>query len=111
MEKLTFDKLPQSVQLLLNKTTQLESLIKEILSQRDQNQDDLLTIKEAATLLHLKPSTVRSKIAARTIPSYKEGKRRYLLRSELIHWIKEGKQKTITEINKNATLYIKRGGK
>lgn len=44
---------------------------------------DLLTVNEAAVLLHLRPSTVRSWILKRTITHVKLGARVFLRRSDL----------------------------
>ena len=40
------------------------------------------------------------------IPSYKKGGKLQFLRSEIDAWLKEGKRKTIAEIDAEATRYV-----
>jgi hypothetical protein len=50
-------------------------------------------------------------VSKNSIPYSKKGKRLYFSKQELINWIKEGRQKTITEISNEANTFVKiKGG-
>ncbi len=62
---------------------------------------------EAALLiLGLKERTLRAKISAREIPYYQQGGRLYFFESELIAYVRQGKVKTMSEIQTDADSYI-----
>jgi excisionase family DNA binding protein len=70
--------------------------------------DKLLTIKEAATLISLSVPTIYGLVAHAAIPVCKKGKRLYFSKQELTDWIKAGRKKTVTEIQSEASTYLKR---
>lgn len=55
---------------------------------------DLLNVKQASTFLKQSEGTLYNNALKGTIPSYKKFGKRYFLKSELLDWIKKGKQKT-----------------
>ena len=65
-----------------------------------------LTIKEAATFLHLSIQTIYGYVSKSTIPVSKRGKRLYFSKDELTEWIKAGRKKTIAEINAEVNTYL-----
>jgi excisionase family DNA binding protein len=106
METLSFEHLPSLVNLLSCKIDRIEMLLIKInnennLKMKENNQQtDLMTIKEASKLLDLSIPTIYSKVSRRELPYHKQagGKRLFFSRTELTGLIKEGRVKTATEI-------------
>lgn len=73
--------------------------------------DELLTIQQAADLLKLSVTTIYGLVSKAEIPVNKRGKRLYFSKGELTAWVKEGRKKTLTEIQEAAHKHItKKGG-
>lgn len=69
--------------------------------------EQLLTIDEVATLLHLTKPTVYSKVSKYELPGVcKQGKRLYFDRQTIIDWIKQGRKKSYAEIEQEAETYL-----
>ena len=69
--------------------------------------EQLLTIDEVATLLHLTKPTVYSKVSKNEMPGVcKQGKRLYFDRQTIIDWIKQGRKKSNAEIEQEAKAYL-----
>ena len=68
--------------------------------------DQLLTIQQAAELLHLSVPTLYSKVSKREIPCMKQGKRLYFSQKELVEYLKLGRKKTTGEIEAEAEAYL-----
>lgn len=69
--------------------------------------EQLLTIDEVATLLHLTKPTVYSKVSKNELPGVcKQGKRLYFDRQTIIDWIKQGRKKSNAEIEAEAKAYL-----
>jgi len=60
--------------------------------------EKLLTVQEAADFLHLTVPTVYSKVSRGELPFMKRSKRLYFSRDELLIYVKEGRRKTIEEV-------------
>lgn len=96
--------------------TQLETLIiesvkavldyREIPTKEQAKQDDLLTVDETATFLHLAKQTIYERTAAGTIPHMKQGKRLYFSKKELTDYIAKGKRLTTSEAARQANNYL-----
>jgi len=71
--------------------------------------DQLLTIKEAAEVLHLSVPTIYGYVSRNEIPFSKRpnSKRLWFSKQDLTNWIKEGRKKTISEIASEASSYVK----
>ncbi len=69
-------------------------------------QEQLLTIQEAAIFLSLTVPTMYSKVSKGELPVMKQGKRLYFSRTELMEYIKEGRKKTNAEIDHEAKAYL-----
>jgi excisionase family DNA binding protein len=93
----------------------LREALLEIMGEREikasKENAKLMTIKEAATFLKLKVSTLYEKTAEKTIPHVKRGKRLYFYIDELETWLKEGKVKTVRELQSEAATYTMQHGK
>ena len=69
--------------------------------------EQLLTIDEVATLLHLTKPTVYSKVSKNELPGVcKQGKRLYFDHQTIIDWIKQGRKKSNAEIEAEAKAYL-----
>jgi len=108
MENLTFDKLPEAVTMLTKEVSELKRLLIEKQEQPTTDQpEQLLTIDEVATLLHLTKPTVYSKVSKNELPGVcKQGKRLYFDRQTIIDWIKQGRKKSNAEIEQEAKAYL-----
>ena len=105
--KLSFDHLPTAVIELINEISELKRLIVE--KDEDQSREtpeQFLTIQEAAQFLNLTVPTLYSKVSKRELPVMKRGKRLYFSKTDLIDYIKEGRKKSNSEIEKQAQDYI-----
>lgn len=79
---------------------------KEPILQREA--EELLTVKQAAELLKLSVPTIYAYVQRQEIPVSKRGKRLYFSKQELLDWVKEGRKKTVSEIEEQANSRIKR---
>jgi excisionase family DNA binding protein len=68
--------------------------------------DNPIPIKEVANLTGKTVPTLYSYVRRNEIPHHKKGNRLYFFKSEIIAWIKTGKQKTLKEIEKEADAYL-----
>jgi excisionase family DNA binding protein len=105
--EITFEKLPQAVTQLIDKLENIERLLLSQNNTTPQEEDKLLTIREAAEILHLSVPTVYGLVQRSEVPVCKRGKRLYFSKQELIEWIMSGRKKTNSEINAEADDYIK----
>jgi len=113
MEKtITFEQLPTAVNQLSEKLKSIERLLLEKqVQQTKETHDQLLTIDEVAELLHLKKPTIYSNRSKGKIPGVcKRNKRLYFQKQVIIDWIKEGRIKSNSEIEADATTYLKKKG-
>lgn len=69
-------------------------------------QNDILSANEAAQFIGVSLPTLYGLTSARKIPHNKRGKRLYFDRQELVAWIREGKRKSMSEIEDEAAGYI-----
>jgi len=68
--------------------------------------EQLLTIQEAAEFLSLSVPTIYSKVSKGELPFMKRGKRLYFSSTELLDYIKTGRQKSNAEIEQEAEAYL-----
>lgn len=71
-----------------------------------QEEDQLLTIKEAADLLKYSVPSIYRLISAKQIPNLKRGGKILFSKDELLAWAKEGRRKTVKEIEEDAERYL-----
>lgn len=94
-----FEELAERLKRIENHLTAMNHQSQE----QGKQEDDLpITISEASKLTKLAVPTIYGLVHQRKIPSYRRGKRLYFLKSELLNWIKSGRQSTIQEIKKDA---------
>lgn len=74
--------------------------------QKEDEQEDLLTVPQAAKFLTLSVGTVYGLVSSRTIPFMKKGKRVYFLKSELMEYLKSGRGKSLAELSELAEKHV-----
>lgn len=101
MEKLSFENLPEAVQLILEK---LERLEKTLLAPQLQNEErkETINISNASAILGLAKATIYSKVCRGEIPAFKLGKKLLFNRKELDEYIKSNKYQTNFHLKKLA---------
>jgi excisionase family DNA binding protein len=105
MENITFEDLPKAVYGLYEKLISIEKIL---LNKTEPEPDHLLTIQQTGEFLHLSVPTIYGLVSRSEIPVSKKGKRLYFSKQELTDWVKEGRKKTLTEINTEASIYLKK---
>lgn len=73
-------------------------------------QEQLLTVQEAAEFLSLTVPTMYSKVSKGELPVMKRSKRLYFSRTELLEYLKDGRKKSNAEIEQEAKAYLKKKG-
>lgn len=68
--------------------------------------EQLLTVQETAQFLNLKVPTIYSKVSKGELPVMKRSKRLYFSSTELMEYLKEGRKKSNTEIEREAEAYL-----
>ena len=103
---MTFEKLPQAVNQLFEKLDNIERLLLSQSNSPLPESDKLLTIKQAAEILHLSVPTIYGLVQRAEVPVCKRGKRLYFSKQELTSWIMAGRKKTYSEIEAEADSYL-----
>jgi len=60
-----------------------------------QPKNRIMTLPEAAEFLNLSKPTIYRHVSARTIPFHKQGNRLYFMESELLGWIRMGRENNL----------------
>ena len=106
-QNLTFEQLPKAVTMLTKEVSELKQLLTEKQEQPTEQHEQLLTVQEAANLLHLTVPTIYSKNSKGELPGVcKRGKRLYFSKQSLIQWVKEGRKKSNSEIEAEAEAHL-----
>jgi excisionase family DNA binding protein len=109
-ENLSFDRLPEAVSQLSYKLEKIERLLLEQNPAKATDPQKLLNADEASQFLNLSKATIYSKCSLGELPYIKRG-RLYFDKSELLKFIKSGRQKTNEEIKGEALSHLKiKGG-
>lgn len=93
---------------------EIENLVERISNNLKQNyksqsriqEDELLTIDEAAKFVKLSKPTLYGLVHKRTIPFSKKGKRLYFQKQQLLDWIDSGKRETKSSLQSKADVYL-----
>jgi excisionase family DNA binding protein len=73
--------------------------------------EEVLTVQEAANYLNLSVPTIYSKVHNGELPVMKRTKRLYFSNKELLEYLKAGRIKTNSELEKEAAEYIQNSNK
>jgi excisionase family DNA binding protein len=65
----------------------------ELISLKNQNMENILTLENASKILGLKERTLAEKVRSGEIPAYRKFGKWYILQIELVEFIKEGERK------------------
>jgi excisionase family DNA binding protein len=103
MEPFNFNELPEVVRQLFEKVERIEILL-ERLEPREDSENELMNIEEAAEFLKVSVAAIYSKVSRQEIPFSKPGKRLYFNRTELNEWVRLGKRKSVSELAKTAEV-------
>jgi excisionase family DNA binding protein len=107
MEQVTFETLPQAVTTLIKEFSEFKSLLIEKQEQKTTQQpEQLLNVESAAKFLNLAVATIYSKCSKGELPFMKRSKRLYFSSSELMEYLKEGRNKSNAEIEQEADAYL-----
>lgn len=91
MSKLTLEQVPEAVQQIQADISEIKRLLIPGTNQpKDKNR--LLILPEAAEFLNLSKPTIYRHVSARSIPFHKQGSRLYFIESELLEWVRSGRQ-------------------
>ena len=105
-DNLTFDLLPKAIQNLTNEVSELKSLLLDKQEQKQEQPEKLFSIKQAAQFLNLSVPTIYSKVSKGELPFMKRSKRLYFSSSELMAYLKEGRNMSNSEIEKESATYL-----
>ena len=107
----TFEQLPQAVNQLYEKLTNIEKLLQDRSTDPQAEADELLTVQDAAKFLSLSVPTIYGLISKNELPVMKRSKRCYFSKIELINYLKLGRKKTNAETQKSADDYLTKKGR
>ena len=83
------------------------NILEAVRNEQPEHSDQLLTIDEASTLLHLSKATVYTKVSRNELPGVcKRGKRLYFDRQIIIDWIKSGRKTSKAEPEQDFQTYL-----
>jgi excisionase family DNA binding protein len=105
MEVPRLEQLPIVIVSLVNEVKELKALIINKANPQTEIEPPL-NIKEISKLTELSVPTLYGYVQRNEMPYYKKGNRLKFFKSEIIDWIKEGKVKSISEIETDADTYL-----
>lgn len=94
MEPFSFDKVPEVIRQLFEKVENIELLIGN-LQPNDPDENQLLTIQEAAEFLKVTVPSLYSRVSRKEIPVNKPVRRLYFYKNDLVDWSELIKRKPI----------------
>jgi len=106
MEKLTFDNLPQAIELILAKLAEIEQVL-AIKKQSEDKFNEIMDVTEAGMFLKLTRSTIYTKVSRGELPAFKSGKRLLFSKTELLEHIQLNKKMSSYQLKKEADLRIR----
>ena len=105
MEVLKFENLPSAVAELKRGQSELKAL----LLNKAEPQPEIETpirLDEVVPITGLTKPTLYGYVQRNEIPYHKKGNRLYFFKTEIIDWIKTGKQKTLKELEAETDEYL-----
>jgi excisionase family DNA binding protein len=112
---LTLETLPKAFTQLTNEVSEIKRLLLEKSNEQYNETDRWFDLNELCIYHPDKPSkpTVYGWVNAGSIPVHKGGKKLRFLKSEIDYWLKQGRKKTLSEIQIEAETFInkKKGNK
>lgn len=74
--------------------------------EKSEESPEILNLEQVSALLNLAKPTIYSLTSKRKIPYFKKGKKLYFKKSEILVWIEQGKQKTVSEEKSEMDEYL-----
>ena len=105
METLKFENLPSAVAELQKGQSELKVLLLQKTNPKPET-DNPITIQGVSELTGLTVPTLYGYCQRNEIPYSKIGNRLYFFKTEIIDWIKTGKNKTLKELQSDAEAYL-----
>jgi len=105
MEALKFEQLPNVVATLTNEVRELKALLLNKVKPQPEIETPI-QLNEIVLLTGLTKPTLYAYVQRNEIPYHKKGNRLYFFKTEIIDWIKTGKQKTIRELEAETDEYL-----
>lgn len=105
MRTLNFENLPNAVAEILKGQSELKALLLQKANNKPESENPL-GIKEVSALIGKTLPTLYGYCQRNEMPYHKNGNRLIFFKSEIIEWIKQGKQKTLSEIEAEADAYL-----
>ncbi len=105
---MTFEQLPKAFTHLTNEVSEIKRLLLEQSNPTPTETDRWFDLSELCNYLPDKPAkpTVYGWVHTSLIPCHKGGKKLRFLKSEIDAWLKQGKKKTISEIDAETDQYL-----
>lgn len=101
----TFDQLPYVVAQLTNELQELKNLLLQKVNSSSEIETPI-NINDVSKLTELSLPTLYGYVQRNEIPFYKKGNRLKFFKSEIIDWIKTGKQKTLKEVEADTDEFL-----
>jgi len=111
-EQITFEKLPEAMEYLINKVERLETLLSATKSDLPEA-DKWFNLLELCNYLPDKPArqTVYGWIGQKLIPYHKKGKKLQFLKSEIDAWLLGDKRQSVAELQAEAAEFVAKKGR
>lgn len=106
--EISFENLPSAVAHLNNQVEELKELILRKESVSIPQKKTPIDIEKAYEIIGKAKPTVYTLVRTRQIPCYKSGKKLYFFEDELLEWIRNGRRKTMVEIEAEAAKNFRR---
>jgi excisionase family DNA binding protein len=71
-----------------------------------KDNEDLLNVQQAASLVSLSVPTIYGLVSRSEIPAFKKGKRLYFSKQELTEWIKAGRRRTLEQFKSETDAFL-----
>jgi len=110
MSKIKFENLPEAVEKLIQGQEEIRTLIQG-LAEYSSDDEEPMTIDEVAEFTRFKKNTIYSYVRSNKIPYNKQGNRLFFYKAEVTDWIKDSKQKSISEINTEVDTFLSKQNK
>ena len=107
-KEISFENLPSAVAHLNNQVEEIKELILRRESASIPQKKTPIDIDRACEIIGKAKPTVYTLVRTRQIPCYKSGKKLYFFEDELLEWIRNGRRKTMVEIEAEATKNFRR---
>ena len=105
MEALKFEQLPDLVADLKNEVKEMKALILNKAETQPETENPL-SIDDIVLLTGYTKPTLYGYCQKNLIPYHKKNGRLFFFKNEIIDWIKQGKQKSLSEIETEAENYL-----